>query len=50
MEEQKDTCNTQAIKEEKQKQAIIYAIENYPLINRTKLMKYTFFIDLFAYN
>ena len=50
MEEQKDTCNTQAIKEEKQKQAIIYAIENYPLINRTKLMKYIFFIDLFTYN
>ena len=50
MEEQNDTCKTEVSKIEKQRQAIIYAIENYPLINRTKLMKYIFFIDLFAYN
>lgn len=43
-------CNTTHTKIEKQTQAIIYAIENYPLINRTKLMKYIFFIDLFTYN
>ena len=35
-------CNTTHTKIEKQTQAIIYAIENYPLINRTKLMKYIF--------
>ena len=37
-------------KTEKQKQAILYAIQKYPSINRTKLMKYVFFIDLFAFN
>lgn len=50
MNENKNPCETQTTKAEKQKQAIIYAIENYPLINRTKLMKYIFFIDLFTYN
>lgn len=40
-------CHT---KNEKQKQVIIYAIDRYPTINRTKLMKLIFFIDLFYYN
>lgn len=45
-----NVCVTEGNKEEKQLQAMIYAIEHYPEINRTKLMKYIFFIDLFAYN
>lgn len=38
------------IKKQRQKQAILYAIQNDEEINRTKLMKYVFFVDLFAYN
>lgn len=45
-EEQEHTIT----KNEKQKQAILYAIQKDPSINRTKLMKYVFFIDLFAFN
>lgn len=37
-------------KHELQIQAMIFAIQNYPLINRTKLMKFIFFVDLFVYN
>ena len=37
-------------KHEKQRLAILYAIKRDPAINRTKLMKYVFFVDLFAYN
>lgn len=37
-------------KQYKQLQAIIYAIQRFPGINRTKLMKYIFFVDLFTYN
>lgn len=37
-------------KREKQLQTMIYAIENYPQINRHKLMLYIFNIDLFCYN
>lgn len=43
-------CNTHPRKEKMQLQAMIYAIQQYPEINRTKLMKYIFFIDLFTYN
>jgi len=45
-----NVCVTDVMKEYKQLQAMIYAIEHYPEINRTKLMKYIFFIDLFTYN
>lgn len=38
------------MKTEKQLNALIYAIEKYPLIGRTKLMKFVFFVDLFRYN
>jgi len=38
------------IKAEKQKNALIYAIEQYPQIGRTKLMKFVFLVDLFAFN
>lgn len=37
-------------KREKQLQAIIFALENYPNINRRKLMMYIFYIDLFCFN
>lgn len=38
------------IKTEKQKNALLYAVESYPQIGRTKLMKFVFFVDLFVYN
>lgn len=38
------------MKTEKQLNALIYAIEKYPTIGRTKLMKFVFFVDLFRYN
>ena len=38
------------MKTEKQLNALIYAIEEYPQIGRTKLMKFVFFVDLFRYN
>ncbi len=38
------------MKTEKQLNALLYAIENYPLIGRTKLMKFVFFVDLFRFN
>jgi uncharacterized phage-associated protein len=37
-------------KYEKQKNALIYATEQYSNIGRTKLMKFIFFIDLISYN
>lgn len=38
------------MKTEKQLNALIYAIERYPEIGRTKLMKFVFFVDLFRFN
>jgi hypothetical protein len=38
------------VKTEKQLNALIYAIEQYPRIGRTKLMKFVFLVDLFMYN
>lgn len=38
------------MKTEKQLNALIYAIEKYPRIGRTKLMKFVFFVDLFRFN
>ena len=38
------------MKTEKQLNALTYAIENYPHIGRTKLMKFVFLVDLFMYN
>lgn len=38
------------MKTEKQLNALIYAIEQYPKIGRTKLMKFVFLVDLFVYN
>ncbi len=38
------------MKTEKQLNALIYAIEKYPRIGRTKLMKFVFFVDLFKFN
>jgi hypothetical protein len=38
------------MKSEKQLNALIYAIEQYPQIGRTKLMKFVFIVDLFMYN
>jgi hypothetical protein len=38
------------MKTEKQLNALLYAIENYPRIGRTKLMKFVFLVDLFIYN
>jgi len=38
------------MKTEKQLNALIYAIEQYPRIGRTKLMKFVFLVDLFMYN
>lgn len=43
-------CKTDSKKAEKQEQAILFAIDRYPAINRTKLMKFIFFVDLFYYN
>jgi hypothetical protein len=37
-------------KEEKQINALLYAINNYPSIGRVKLMKFVFFVDLLNYN
>jgi len=37
-------------KQRKQINAMLYAIEKYPSIGRTKLMKFIFFIDLIFYN
>lgn len=37
-------------KNEKQKNALLYATEHYSKIGRTKLMKFIFFIDLISYN
>jgi hypothetical protein len=38
------------MKTEKQINALLYAIEEYPEIGRTKLMKFVFFVDLVMYN
>lgn len=38
------------MKMKKQVNAILYAIEEYPDIGRTKLMKFIFFVDLLVYN
>ncbi len=38
------------MKTEKQLNALIYAVEKYPAIGRTKLMKFVFFVDLFRFN
>jgi len=38
------------MKTEKQLNALIYAIEKYPAIGRTKLMKFVFLVDLFRFN
>jgi len=38
------------MKTEKQLNALLYAIETYPRIGRTKLMKFVFLVDLFTYN
>lgn len=38
------------MKTEKQLNALLYAIEKYPRIGRTKLMKFVFFVDLFRFN
>lgn len=38
------------MKTEKQLNALLYAIETYPRIGRTKLMKFVFLVDLFIYN
>jgi len=38
------------MKTEKQLNALLYAIEQYPEIGRTKLMKFVFFVDLLRYN
>ncbi|MDK2975401.1 MAG: hypothetical protein PWP08_1772 [Methanofollis sp.] len=38
------------MKTEKQLNALMYAIEIYPKIGRTKLMKFVFLVDLFRYN
>jgi len=38
------------MKTDKQLNALLYAIEQYPKIGRTKLMKFVFLIDLFMYN
>lgn len=43
-------CTTEPDMVKKQSQAIIFAIENYKDINRTKLMKFIFFVDLYNYN
>lgn len=45
-----DERNTHVDKAELQTQALIYAVEKYPLINRTKMMKFIFFIDLYVFN
>ncbi len=37
-------------KKKKQENALLYVINRDPSINRTKLMKYIFFIDLYSYN
>lgn len=37
-------------REKKQLEAMLYAIQCFPRINRTQLMKYIFFVDLFTYN
>lgn len=37
-------------KKKKQLEAMLYAIQCFPGINRTRLMKYIFFVDLFTYN
>ena len=42
--------NTAENKAKLQTQALIYAVEKYPLINRTKMMKFIFFIDLYVFN
>lgn len=38
------------MKRNKQVNAILYAIEEYPEIGRTKLMKFVFFVDLIIFN
>jgi len=38
------------MKKNKQINAILYAIEEYPEIGRTKLMKFIFFVDLVSFN
>ena len=38
------------MKTDKQLNALLYAIEKYPTIGRTKLMKFVFLVDLFMYN
>lgn len=38
------------MKTDKQINALLYAIEQYPKIGRTKLMKFVFLVDLFTYN
>ena len=38
------------MKTDKQLNALLYAIEKYPKIGRTKLMKFVFLVDLFMYN
>jgi|GEM_PF-1190073 len=38
------------MKTKKQINALLYAIEEYPEIGRTKLMKFVFFVDLVMYN
>jgi hypothetical protein len=38
------------MKDDKQLNALFYAIEQYPTIGRTKLMKFVFLVDLFMYN
>jgi hypothetical protein len=38
------------MKNDKQLNALLYTIEQYPKIGRTKLMKFVFLVDLFMYN
>lgn len=45
-----DDSSPKISKEKKQLEAMRYAIQCFPGINRTRLMKYIFFVDLFTYN
>ena len=38
------------MKADKQLNALLYTIEQYPKIGRTKLMKFVFLVDLFMFN
>lgn len=45
-----DDSSPKVSKKKKQLEAMLYAIQCFPGINRTQLMKYIFFVDLFTFN